>query len=80
MKDVGNITRVNPDKRVEALMKFRSRLAENASVCQVTNFTENVDYVVIDYFFFKDSTRTGKLGFAIFSQHCQLQSPYHETI
>jgi hypothetical protein len=79
MKDVGNITRVNPDKRVEALMKFRSRLAENASVCQVTIFIENVHYVTID-FFFKDSTRTGKLGFAIFSQHCQLQSPYHETI
>ena len=32
MKDVGNITRVMPDKRVEALMKFRKRLADNPKV------------------------------------------------
>ena len=32
MKDVGQITRVMPDKRVEALMKFRKRLADNPKV------------------------------------------------
>ena len=32
MKDVGTITRVNPDKRVEALMKFRRRIADNTEV------------------------------------------------
>ena len=32
MKDVGTITRVNPDKRVEALMKFRRRIADNNEV------------------------------------------------
>lgn len=32
MKDVGNITRVMPDKRVESLMKFRRRLADNPDV------------------------------------------------
>ena len=32
MKDVGNVTRVMPDKRVESLMKFRKRLADNPDV------------------------------------------------
>lgn len=32
MKDVGNVTRVMPDKRVESLMKFRRRLADNPDV------------------------------------------------
>ena len=32
MKDVGTITRVHPDKRVEALMKFRRRIADNTEV------------------------------------------------
>lgn len=32
MRDVGNITRVTPDKRVESLMKFRRRLADNPDV------------------------------------------------
>ncbi len=35
MKDVGNITRVMPDKRVDALMKFRKRLADNPKVSAV---------------------------------------------
>jgi hypothetical protein len=35
MKDVGNITRVMPDKRVDALMKFRKRLADNPKVSVV---------------------------------------------
>jgi len=32
MKDVGNVTRVVPDRRVDALMKFRKRIADNPDV------------------------------------------------
>lgn len=32
MKDVGNVTRVAPDRRVDALMKFRKRIADNPDV------------------------------------------------
>lgn len=32
MKDVGNVTRVPPDRRVESLMRFRRRLQENPEV------------------------------------------------
>ena len=32
MKDVGNITRVNPDKRVDSLMRFRQRLQDTPEV------------------------------------------------
>lgn len=38
MKDVGNITRVMPDKRVEALLQFRKRLADNPKVFILTSF------------------------------------------
>jgi len=37
MKDVGNITRVMPDKRVDALMKFRKRLADNPKIQEELN-------------------------------------------
>ncbi|XP_057371400.1 piwi-like protein Siwi [Daphnia carinata] len=37
MKDVGNVTRVTPDKRVESLMKFRRRLAENPDIQKELN-------------------------------------------
>jgi aubergine-like protein len=45
MKDVGNVTRVMPDKRVESLMKFRKRLADNPDVRFITlysNFISNM--------------------------------------
>lgn len=32
MKDVGDVTKLNPDRRVEALMKFRRRIAETPGV------------------------------------------------
>ena len=41
MKDVGNITRVNLDKRAEALMKFRSRLTENTKMIQQVGRGQN---------------------------------------
>ena len=31
-KDIETFTRVNPDKRVEALMKFRKRISDNPEV------------------------------------------------
>lgn len=34
--DLGAVTRVNPGKRVEALMKFRRRFAETPAVCFLT--------------------------------------------
>ncbi|XP_046643892.1 piwi-like protein Siwi [Daphnia pulicaria] len=37
MKDVGNITRVMPDKRVESLMRFRKRLADNPEIQRELN-------------------------------------------
>lgn len=39
MKDVGNVTRVVPDRRVDALMKFRKRIADNPDVFSHIYFT-----------------------------------------
>lgn len=47
MKDVGNITRVMPDKRVEALMKFRRRLADNPKVSLYLVSSIVVDSILI---------------------------------
>ena len=32
MRQIGQITRVGPDRRVETLMRFRRRLADNTDV------------------------------------------------
>ena len=38
MKDVGDVTKLNPDRRVEALMKFRRRIAETPGVSLISFF------------------------------------------
>lgn len=45
MKEVGAITRVTPDRRVEALLKFRKRLADNAEVKSTYFKFKVVDYI-----------------------------------
>lgn len=61
MKDVGNVTRVQPDKRVDSLMNFRRRLAENLDV---RRFLRVHGYIKLQHFFFPttDSKRTRELG------------------
>ena len=38
MLQIGQITRVGPDRRVETLMRFRRRLADNADVSLSTAY------------------------------------------
>ena len=62
MKDVGNVTRVAPDRRVESLMKFRKRITDNTDVIiysQTVLFWANNLYHL-------DSTGSEQLGTQFF--------------
>lgn len=61
MKEVGNVTRVAPDRRVDSLMRFRRRLQDNAEV--TTRSTMLSIFITI---FLLDPKGTRQLGTEVF--------------
>lgn len=72
MKDVGNVTRVMPDKRVESLMKFRRRLADNPDVN--TKFAQVLCKIIdTKKLLCLDPKRTKQLGITVQRKYRPLQ-------
>ena len=79
MKDVGDITRLKPDSRVNSLMRFNKRLMEHPEVIKrnrrIENLVIDVGSFLFSSYFLTDYERAQQLGSEIQPPLGRMQGP-----